>query len=153
MIKKLSVFMTIAVVALGLSSCKFNFDGKKESVVINGTKQSAYTFNKLSEVRSSLKYLEDDMWGQISFGNDAQKDFDKEKDKITYDYTTTITGTDKKVVVVKQKIFHETSRTSLGGGYSMARGTYTGGMKIYVFDEVQDKWSDAWYFDFGCKAD
>ena len=107
MIKKLSVFMAIAVVALGLSSCKFNFDGKKESVVIDGTKEKAYTFNKLSEVRSSLKYLEDDMWGQISFGNDAQKDFDKEKDKITYDYTTTITGTDKKVVVIKQKIFHE----------------------------------------------
>ena len=141
-----------ALVIVGFTGCANHFEG--EYGTIPGKSGKYYTFDNLTQLENSLLYIENKEYGQLTAG--LKKDFRKEKStKLTYESETDSSGLNyaeigKPVVAFENAIFHAQSTTSYGMGYSMSRGYYTGGIRIYVWSDVEARWSDPWDFDFGC---
>ena len=137
---------------LFLNSCKFNLSGDSFTyTTVGGSSVEGYVFDSLDDLKESLDYLENEFYGQITFGGHksefqtfVDEGFTWESDYINSlpDYEST----QKNVVVEKSSKWHKTSDN---GVYAM--GYYTGGMAVYLWNSTYGRYSDGRIFDFGCE--
>lgn len=152
-IKNFGLLLVLATLLVGLTGCANHFEGDYGE--IPGKIGKYYLFDTLDQLANSLVYIENKEYGELTAG--LKKKFNSQKnEKITYDsaYPPSFDYAEigKKVIACASKVFHGTE-TNIGMGMVQRRGYYTGGIDIYVYSDVEGRYSDAWEFDFGCNPD
>ena len=154
--KVLLVLMAVVLAVVGFTGCAGSLLGDVEEVSMKYGSQKVYVFDSTDKLAKSLGAIEKKEYGQITFGG-FEKEFNSQKDSnITYekedDSGLNYAEIGRPVVAFKQNIRHVQSSSSLGMGYVMEKYTLTGGVRIYVWSDSEQRWSDPWDFDFGCKV-
>lgn len=154
-LKSVFVFFFAALFVFVLSSCG-TFEGNVASVQIGSYTYDAYVFDNLDQLKASLKYIEDDLYGDIRLGS-FDEEFDEGKASLTWDDDSTASkpvysAVGKKVVAMRKEIHHTVSSTNYGY-YTYVTYTATGGIRIFVYDDTKGYYSEPWDFDFGCDVD
>ena len=153
--KSLLTGLFAALVMLTFTGCANHFEG--EVGEIPGSYGKYYLFDNLDQLANSLVYIENKEYGELTAG--LKKKFNSQKaTEIKYEDETPpsfdYAEIGKKVIATASKVWHGVGgKTSLGNGQYMQRGHYTGGILIYVYSDVEGRYSDGWQFDFGCNPD
>ena len=154
--KQFVVVLLVALFVFVLGSCA-KFEGTQTTVQIGSDTYDAYVFDDLDQLKASLHYIENDLYGDLRLGS-FDEEFDSEKQtKLSWDVNSVFSKPDynsvrKNVVVIKKVIRHTVGSTNYGY-YTQIRYTESGGIRIYVWNPDQGLYSDPWDFDFGCSVD
>ena len=145
--------MSIFLVLL-FAGCKLNLEGDKITVYFMGKDIESYNFETLEDIRDSIKYMIDDLTGQVPLNKKLENKFDELTASFKYNperhnevpsyYYPDFTDLPYNYIVIPYGYVHNVSNNGYVRKYYETLGLY-----IFEYDRVNEICSESVVLDTG----